>query len=170
MDTPVLANHEWLTYVSSVWTLDAVLRTCNEWWSIQHGMAVALCILEKDKTSCSYIYKSESKALPYFKYFSICSQDSVYGGVDLWCLLKDQVLPTMYVCLHIAVFQPFQARPHLPLQRAPWPWFVFEAAITFWTSLVPHILWQFLVLPRHWFLLPLPLYSVLFSTGSIKGI
>ena len=34
MDTPVLADHQKLTYISSVLTWDAVQRTCQEQWMI----------------------------------------------------------------------------------------------------------------------------------------
>ena len=73
-------------------------------------------------------YLGESKVLQYFKlfcilcfkYFSICSQDWVYGGVDWWCFVKDQILLTMYECLCSAVVQPFHAWPHLPKLKREW--------------------------------------------------
>ena len=34
MDTLVLADQQKLTSISSVQTLDAILRTCKEWWFI----------------------------------------------------------------------------------------------------------------------------------------
>ena len=34
MDMPVLADQQELMYVSSVWTLDVVWKTCQEQWMI----------------------------------------------------------------------------------------------------------------------------------------
>ena len=35
MATPMLTDHQKLTFISFVWTLDATKTTCQEWWLIE---------------------------------------------------------------------------------------------------------------------------------------
>lgn len=76
---------------------------------------------------------------------SICSQGQVYGSVDWYWFVKDQVMPTIHNCLTAA--QLFQSRPH-PQQRISLylvcllAWCHFPGNVC--TSFVPHV-WQLIV-------------------------
>ena len=83
------------------------------------------------------------QAIWYFKYFSVCSLDRVYGGVDWWCFAKDQFQPITYECFCLIVVQPFQERPHILQQKVSptlvclWGWCYL--LWNFWASFVPQV-------------------------------
>ena len=59
MDTPVLSDHQKLTSISSVWTLDAVWRTYQAQWPIgmdgeesRESMLFAYLDIDNDENSC----------------------------------------------------------------------------------------------------------------------